>query len=113
MSIVYEGRVFAVEVERRRFPDGSEHTVEIVRHAPSIVLIPLQDDGRLVIVKQYRAPIDRETWEVPAGRVDPGESAEDAARRECEEEIGLVPGRLERIRALFPTPGFCDEALIF
>src|SRR5437870_2217137 len=113
MPTVYEGRVFSVEVERRRFPDGREHTVEIVRHAPSVVLIPVHDDGRLVIVKQYRAPLDRETWELPAGRVDPGESPEDAARRECEEEIALVPGRLTRVRALFPAPGFCDEELIF
>jgi ADP-ribose pyrophosphatase len=113
MSIIYEGKVFSVEVERRRFPDGREHTVEIVRHAPSVVLIPFQDDGRVVIVKQYRAPLDRETWEFPAGRVDAGESPEDAARRECEEEITLVPQHLVRLRGLFPAPGFCDEELIF
>jgi ADP-ribose pyrophosphatase len=113
MSVVYEGRVFSVDVERRRFPDGREHTVEIVRHAPSVVLIPFQDEGRIVIIKQYRAALDRETWELPAGRVNPGESAEDAARRECEEEIALVPRQLVRLRGLFPAPGFCDEELIF
>jgi 8-oxo-dGTP pyrophosphatase MutT (NUDIX family) len=113
MKRVYEGRVFSVEVGMRRFPNGSEHTVEIVRHAPSVVLIPIEADGRVVIIRQYRAPIDRVTWEFPAGRVDPGESAEDAAKRECEEEIGRVPHRLERIGGLFPAPGFCDEELIF
>ena len=113
MAIVFEGRVFSVEVTKRRFPDGRERTVEIVRHAPSVVLIPFLADGRVVIVKQYRAPLDRETWEFPAGRVDSGESAEDAARRECEEEIVRVPGSLIRLRALYPTPGFCDEELIF
>ena len=112
MSIVYEGRVFSVEVERRRFPNGAEHEVAIVRHAPSVVLIPLEDDGRVVIIRQYRAPLDRETWEFPAGRLNEGESAEDAARRECEEEIGFVPHRLERLCRLYPAPGFCDEALI-
>jgi len=65
------------------------------------------------LIKQFRAPLGREIWEFPAGRVDAGESAEDAARRECEEEIGRAPQRLERIRGLFPTPGFCDEELIF
>ena len=113
MKRVFDGRVFSVEVGTRRFPNGSEHSVEIVRHAPSVVLIPLESDGRVVIIRQYRAPIDRVMWEFPAGRIDPGESAEDAAKRECEEEIGRVPHRLERIGGLFPAPGFCDEELIF
>lgn len=113
MTTVYRGRVFSVEVERRRFPNGQEHEVEIVRHAPSVVLIPLEDDGRVIIVKQYRAAIDRELWEFPAGRLNEGESAEDAARRECEEEIGYVPQRVDRLTSLFPAPGFCDEELIF
>jgi ADP-ribose pyrophosphatase len=113
MITIYKGRVFSVETGRRRFPNGQEHEVEIVRHAASVVLIPIRDDGRVVIVKQYRAPIDRETWEFPAGRLNEGESADEAARRECEEEIGFVPHRLERLRELYPAPGFCDEALIF
>ena len=113
MNTIYKGRVFSVEVDTRRFPNGSEHVVEIVRHAASVVLIPIQDDGRVVIVKQYRAPLDREMWELPAGRLNEGESAEGAARRECEEEIGVVPHRIARLRELYPAPGFCDEALIF
>ena len=76
--IVYQGRVFSVEVDRRRFPNGREHDVVIVRHPPSVVLIPIEADDRVVLVKQYRAPIDRETWELPAGSVEPGESAEAA-----------------------------------
>ena len=113
MKTVYQGRVFSVEVGKRRFPNGAEHTVEIVRHAPSVVLIPIESDGRLVLIQQYRAPLDRVTWEFPAGRVDPGESVEDAARRECEEEIARVPHRLERLARFYPAPGFCDEELIF
>src|SRR6476660_8918449 len=113
MNTVYKGRVFSVELGTRCFPDGREHEVEIVRHSASVVLIPVADEGRLVIVKQYRAPLDRETWEFPAGRLNDGESADAAARRECEEEIGRVPHRLERPRGLYPAPGFCDEKLIF
>jgi ADP-ribose pyrophosphatase len=113
MPIVYKGRVFSVEVERRTLPNGQEHDVAIVRHPPSVVLIPIADDGRVILIRQYRASIDQEIWEVPAGSVDPGESPDAAAARECEEEIGLVPGRVERIRGLYPTPGFCDEELIF
>jgi ADP-ribose pyrophosphatase len=113
MNTIYRGRVFSVEVGRRRFPNGKEHEVEIVRHAASVVVIPIEDDGRVVIVKQYRAPLDREIWEFPAGRLNQGETAEDAARRECEEEIGLVPHRVVRLRGLYPAPGFSDEELIF
>jgi ADP-ribose pyrophosphatase len=113
MPIVYKGRVFSVEVDTRRFPNGREHEVAIVRHPPSVVLIPFDAQGRLILIKQYRAPLDRETWEFPAGSVDTGESAEDGARRECEEEIGQVPGRLERLGAWYPTPGYCDEEMIF
>ncbi len=113
MPVVYSGRVFSVEVGQRRFPNGQEHEVEIVRHAPSVVLIPIEDDGRVVIVRQYRAPLDRELWEFPAGRLNDGESPEEAARRECEEEIRRVPHRLERLCGLYAAPGFCDEELIF
>ena len=113
MTIVYKGRVFSVEVERRRFPNGREHEVAIVRHPPSVVLVPIADDGRVILIRQYRASVGREMWEVPAGSVDEGETPDQAAARECEEEIGLAPGRIERVRGLFPTPGFCDEELIF
>ena len=113
MAIVFKGRVFSVEVEQRRFPNGQEHEVAIVRHNPSVVLSPIPDDGRVLLIRQYRASLDRMIWEIPAGRVDDGEQPDAAAARECEEEIGLVPGTLERIRGLYPTPGFCDEELIF
>jgi ADP-ribose pyrophosphatase len=113
MPIVFKGRVFSVEVEQRRFPNGQEHEVAIVRHNPSVVLVPIQDDGRVILIRQYRASLDRMIWEIPAGRVDDGEEPDAAAARECEEEIGLVPGRIERVRGLYPTPGFCDEELIF
>jgi ADP-ribose pyrophosphatase len=113
MPIVYAGRVFSVEVDRVRFPNGTEHDTAIVRHRPSVVLIPATDDGRLVLVRQYRASIARHTWEFPAGGIEPGESAEAAVVRECVEETGLEPHRLERIRGLYPAPGFCDEELIF
>jgi len=113
MSIVYKGRVFSVEAGKLTFPNGREHDVTIVRHAPSVVLIPVEDDGRVVLVRQYRAPIDRMTWEFPAGSLDAGESADAAARRECEEEIGRVPERLERLGSWYPAPGYCNEELVF
>jgi len=60
MPIVYKGRVFAVEVEHARFPNGTEHEVATVRHAPCVVLIPIQDDGRVVLIRQYRHSVKRD-----------------------------------------------------
>jgi ADP-ribose pyrophosphatase len=113
MAIIFKGRVFSVEVADIRFPDGHDRTVEIVRHPPAIVLLPIDRDGRVVLVRQFRATIAREMWELPAGSVNPGESAEAAAARECEEEIALVPARVERLRGFYPAPGYCDEELIY
>src|SRR5205807_7401429 len=87
--------------------------IAVVRHGPSVVFIPMRDDGHVILIRQYRASVDRELWEVPAGRIDAGETAEEAVVRECEEEVGRVPRKVERIRGLFPAPGFCDEELIF
>src|SRR5262245_38080914 len=113
MPIVFTGHDFKVEITERRHPTGREQRLEIVRHEPSVVLVPVDDDGRVVLVRQYRAPIDRYTWEFPAGGVDPGETVEAAAARECEEEIGRVPGRVEHLGSWFPVPGYCDEQMIF
>lgn len=113
MPIVFTSRVFSIEVDNRTYPDGKQREAVIVRHSPSVVLIPLAADGRVILVKQYRAPLDRETWELPAGGINSGETAEAAAARECEEEIGLAPAVLERLGSWYPTPGYCDEEMIF
>ena len=111
--IAFRGRVFSVDVETMKLPNGREHQVETVRHRPSVVLLPMVDADHVILVRQYRHSIRRQIWELPAGSLDPGESAEAAAARECEEEIVLVPGQVERLTGLFPAPGFCDEELIF
>jgi len=111
--LVYKSRVFQVEETRVRFPDGRERDIAVVRHAPVVVLIPVPALGQVILIRQYRASIARDTWELPAGGIEPGETELQAARRECEEEITLVPHALERLGAWFPSPGFCDEQMIF
>src|SRR6195256_4217205 len=113
MNTIYKGRVFSVETGTRRFPNGQEHEVEIVRHTASVVLIPIEHDGRVVIVKQYRAPLDREMWEFPAGRLDEGESAEAAARREGGEESALGPPGVDRLGGFSRAPVFWEKELFF
>lgn len=113
MAVVYRGRVFSVEVGPHTYPNGRTFDTEVVRHAPSVVIVPMADPEHVLLVGQYRASIGRQTWELPAGSLKEGESAEAAALRESEEEVGLVPGHLVRIRGLYPAPGFCNEELIF
>jgi len=110
---VYRRPAFTVELDDFVLRNGREAHVAIVRHPPSVVIIPFQDDGRIVMIRQYRHALKREIWEVPAGNMEPGESPDAAAARECEEEIGLAPGRIERIGGFFPVPGYCDEEMIF
>ena len=111
--IVYKGRVFSVEVDKVVLSNGREAELAIVRHRRSVVLIPVRDDGQVVMIRQYRHALARHIWELPAGNVDDGESPEAAAVRECEEEIGEVPAKVERMGSFYPTPGYCDEEMIF
>jgi ADP-ribose pyrophosphatase len=110
---VFEGRIFTVTVASIALPQGGTLDAEIVRHPGSVVLIPVTDTGEIILVRQYRPAIGRWAWELPAGSLKVGEDLESAARRECHEEIGLVPGNLVRLGGFFPTPGYCDEEMHF
>ncbi len=110
---IYRGRIFTLSVDRVTLPSGHTATMEVVRHPGSVVLLPMPAPGRLILIRQYRYSIDRFIWELPAGSLKPGEDPRLGAARECEEEVGLVPGTLDEIGELFPTPGFCDEWMKF
>ena len=109
----FTGKVFNIDRDRVRMPNGREVTVDVVRHSKSVVLIPVPEPGHVTLVRQYRYAVNASLWELPAGSVDPGEAPEQAARRECHEEIGLVPATIVRVSAVYPTPGYCDEQMIF
>ena len=110
---VHAGRVFTIVSDRVRLPNGRETTLEVVRHQPSVILIPMPDPDHVVLVRQYRYAIGHWIWELPAGTLEPGEDMETAARRECEEEVGLYPERIEQIGTFYPTPGYCNELMVF
>lgn len=110
---VYRGRIFTLSVDRVTLPSGHVASMEIVRHPGSVVLLPMPAPDQLILIRQYRYALERVIWELPAGSLAPGEDPRLGAARECEEEIGLVPGTLDDMGRLYPTPGFCDEWMQF
>ena len=112
-TIVHTGHIIRLEVDRVKLPAGHIIDMEIVRHPGSVVLLPIPEPGKIVLIRQYRYTIDRWIWELPAGSLKPGEDPDAAAARECEEELGLAPAKVTRLRGYYPTPGFCDEEMIY
>ncbi|HEY2434282.1 MAG TPA: NUDIX hydrolase [Vicinamibacterales bacterium] len=110
---VFSGKVFDVDRNQVTMPNGRTVTLDVVRHPASVVIAPVPEPGRIILIRQFRYPVNRFLWELPAGSIDAGERPEQAARRECHEEIGLVPQTVVRLTALYPTPGYCDEEMIF
>jgi ADP-ribose pyrophosphatase len=118
-EVVYRGRVFDVEFDRVRFPDGSVGELEMIRHPGAAAVLPLYrpgewsggDEAAVVLLRQFRYAAGGELWEVPAGKLDPGESPESCARRELEEEAGLRARELRRLTTVYTTPGFTDEVI--
>jgi ADP-ribose pyrophosphatase len=110
--VVYKGKIVSVEVADVRLPHGARSRMEVVHHPGSVVLVPMPDADHIVLVRQYRYPVDRFLWELPAGSLNPGEDPQAGAVRECEEEIGLVPAIVEPIGRFFSSPGYCDEFMM-
>ena len=110
---IYSGRVFRIERDLVELPHGRSVTMEVVRHGGSVVLVPQPSPGRVILIRQYRYVIGRWIWELPAGSVEPGEAPMHAARRECHEETGWRPTRVRNLGAYYPSPGFCDELMVF
>jgi ADP-ribose pyrophosphatase len=110
---IYQGRIFTVTVDRVRLPHGPEVDLEIVHHRGSVVMLCVPEPGRIILVRQYRHCAGRDLWEVPAGSLGRDEDPEAGARRECHEEVGLVPRTIRHLTTLYPTPGFCTERMLF
>jgi ADP-ribose pyrophosphatase len=110
-EVLYTGKVFDLIVDRVQYPSGNTGIREIARHPGGAVIVPLLDDGRVILVRQLRYPLGKHIIELPAGKLAPGEDPGDAAARELEEETGWIAGSLEHLATIYTTPGFCDEEL--
>lgn len=109
---VYDGKVVNLRVDTLRTSSGDRPT-EVVEHGGAVAVLVRPDPDHVVLVKQYRHPLGRETWEIVAGGIDPGETPEAAAARELREETGYVAKRWRRITSAYSAPGFCTELLYF
>ncbi len=113
---VYTGRVLNLDIDSVRFPDGSQGELEIIRHSGASAVVPLLDepshpDPRIVLIRQYRYAADGYLYEIPAGRLDSGESPLTCAQRELEEETGYRATHMKPLVTVFTTPGFTDERI--
>jgi ADP-ribose pyrophosphatase len=109
---VFRGRLLGVRVDRVRLPSGRASTREVVEHPGAVAVLPVLDDGRLVLVRQFRYAVGRALLEVPAGTREPGEADEATARRELREETGYEAAALEPLARYYISPGWCTEELV-
>ncbi len=110
-EVLYHGKVFDLIVDRIQYPSGNRGVREVARHPGGAVTVPLFPDRTVLLVRQFRYPLQGYTLELPAGKLNAGEDPADAAVRELEEETGWIAGRLEKLTAMYTTPGFCTEVL--
>jgi ADP-ribose pyrophosphatase len=110
---IYEGRVVNLRVDTLPAPGGRTHDVEVVEHSGAVVVIVQPTPDTMLLVKQYRHPVGRDTWEAVAGGMDPGETAVAAAMRELREETGYRARRMTHLFSGYSAPGFCTELLHF
>jgi len=112
-QLVYEGRAVKLRVDTVQMPSGRETTREIVEHGDCVAIVAIDAGDNVVLVNQFRKPVEKELLEIPAGGIEAGEDAEAAVRRELREEIGYLPGKVDLLGGFYSSPGYCTEYLYF
>ena len=108
---VYDGKIVKLHVDVIRQESGDSAFREVVLHPGGVAAVPVLDDGRIVIIRQFRYPLRKYIWEIPAGKLDSGQTPRDTIARELEEEIGYSARKLTEICSFYSSPGFCDEII--
>ena len=108
---IFRGKVLTLNIDTITLPNGVTIDLEIVRHPGAAAVVPLKDNGMVVLIKQFRHAAGGFIYEIPAGKLHPGEDPLHCAARELEEEIGWIAGRLERLTSMLTAPGFTDEVI--
>ncbi len=108
---IYSGRVVRVTIDTVRLPNGKESTREIVHHNGACAILPITNEGKIVLVKQYRCSLSKVLYEIPAGKLEKGEDPKECAFRELEEETGYKAKNMEEYLMIYPAAGYSGEAL--
>lgn len=108
---IFAGCVLEVGVEEHDMPDGRVARFEIIRHPGGAAVLPVLPDGRVLLIRQFRPAVDAMVYEIPAGRLEPGEPAAACAARELQEETGYAAQALTSLGRFWSTVGFCDEMI--
>ena len=107
--VEFQGRILSVRVDKVRLPDGRITTREIAEHGASVCVVPVDPQGNVLLVRQYRKPVEDQLLEVPAGGMEPGESPMQAAVRELQEEVGFNAREIQTLSSFWISPGWCTE----
>lgn len=110
-EVIFQGRLLDVRRDTVCLPDGTESTREYIKHPGAVAVVPVLDGGRLIVERQFRYPVGRSFIEFPAGKIDPGESIEDCARRELREETGFEATDWKYLGVMHPCIGYSDERI--
>jgi len=110
--VLFQSDRFAVRRMSLTLPDGKTIAKDVIDHPPAVAILPLLDAGRVVLIHNYRYTIGAELLEIPAGKIEAGESPEQAAARECREETGYHPRRLGPLCRFYPSPGVLGEEMV-
>ncbi len=108
---IYQGRAVNLRVDTVEKASGAKTTREVVEHSDCIAVVALDEQGNILLVRQFRHAVDKFLLEIPAGGIDPGEKPIDAVRRELQEEVGYFPRRIEKSGGFYATPGYSTEYL--
>lgn len=108
---IYNGKIITLNIDTVTLPNGVTIDLEMVRHPGAAAVVPLKENGTVVLIKQFRHAAGGFIYEIPAGKLHPGEHPKECAARELEEEIGYQAGKLELLSSIFTAPGFTDEVI--
>jgi ADP-ribose pyrophosphatase len=111
-EILYQGRVFNVARVKFQLPNGKTPTYDLVQHSGAVTIVPVDAQGKIWFVKQFRLGAEKDLLELPAGLLEEGETAETCAAREIQEEIGQAPGQLRHLGEFYMVPGYSTEKMV-
>lgn len=110
-KIIFKGRVFDLQVDEIEYDSGNKAVREVALHPGGAVIVPIKEDGKIIMVKQFRYPFQKFMLELPAGKLEKDENPKDCAERELTEETGYSAESINKLGAIATTPGFCTEVL--